>query len=103
MDDFFSSEWVKPWYPTFKALTISPFFFLASTCSFRVCQLMLVDAGRGQEALELEETLLGYLRDDDARRHDVLEGDKAQTLVSAAKCVLCLFALSLLASSCRCR
>lgn len=55
---------------------------------------MLVDAGRGQEALELEETLLGYLKDDDARGHDVLEGDKAQTLVCAAKCVLRLFALS---------
>lgn len=50
---------------------------------------MLVDAGRGQEALELEDTLLGYLREDDARRHDVLEGDKAGTLVAASKCASC--------------
>ena len=71
-----------------KALTVCSSSCSALTASFRVCQLMLVDAGRGQEALELEETLLGYLRDDDARRHDVLEGDKAQTLVSATKCVL---------------
>lgn len=38
--------------------------------------------------MELEETLLGYLKDDDARRHDVLGGGDAETLVSAAKCVL---------------
>lgn len=59
---------------------------------------MLVDAGRGQEALELEETLLGYLKDDDARRHDVLAGGNAETLVSASKCVF-LFSYAPFASN----
>lgn len=49
--------------------------------------MMLVDAGRGQEALDLDDELLGYLRDGDTKRLDVLEGDRAETIVSATKCV----------------
>lgn len=61
------------------ALYISP-------CSCRVTQMMLVDAGRAQEALELDARLLGYLRDDvKAAGHDVLEGTSEDMLVSASK------------------
>ena len=49
-------------------------------------QMMLVDAGRAQEALELDATLLGYLRDDSkAKGHDVLEGTTEDMLASATK------------------
>ncbi|CBJ30250.1 RNA polymerase 1-4 RNA polymerase I large subunit [Ectocarpus siliculosus] len=47
-------------------------------------KMMLVDAGRAQEALELDATLLGYLKDG-ARDHDVLDGNTEDTLVSATK------------------
>lgn len=48
--------------------------------------MMLADAGRAQEALELDATLLGYLRDDSkAKGHDVLEGTTEDMLVSATK------------------
>lgn len=61
---------------------------------------MLVDAGRGQEALGLEKVLLGYLRDDATKKHDVLEGNSAETIVSASKYVLtrqcCFFIFRLL-------
>lgn len=49
---------------------------------------MLVDAGRGQEALELEGVLLGYLRGDTTIKHDVLGGKSVESLVSASKYVL---------------
>lgn len=48
--------------------------------------MMLVDAGRAQEALELDATLLGYLRDDaKAADHDVTEGTTEDMMVSASK------------------
>jgi len=48
--------------------------------------MMLVDAGRGQEALELDATLLGYLRDDaTGPAHDALEGNPEQSLDTANK------------------
>lgn len=46
--------------------------------------MMLVDAGRGQEALELDAALLGYLRDD--ATHDAPAGNsEQQSLDSASK------------------
>lgn len=48
--------------------------------------MMLVDAGRAQEALELDATLLGYLREDaKGVGYDVLEGTTEDMLVSATK------------------
>lgn len=46
---------------------------LLAVLSFLV-QMMLVDAGRRQEALELDDTLLGYLRQDGFKEG---EGDDA--------------------------
>lgn len=48
--------------------------------------MMLVDAGRAQEALELDATLLGYLRDDASTQGHDVTGDKTQdALVTASK------------------
>eukprot|EP00903_Cladosiphon_okamuranus_P015157 g14015.t1 len=49
-------------------------------------KLMLVDAGRTQEALELDATLLGYLREDaKGADHNILEGTSEEKLASASK------------------
>lgn len=64
------------------------YFFLYSPVrsSPVLTQMMLVDAGRAQEALELDAALLGYLRDDaKGAGHDVLEGTTEDMLVSASK------------------
>lgn len=50
--------------------------------------MMLVDAGRTKEALELDQALLGYLKEEDSRLHDVLQGNSAEVLLTASKCVL---------------
>lgn len=72
-------------------MSLLPVFFLRplaclSTRLVGLTQMMLADAGRAQEALELDATLLGYLRDDSkAKGHDVLEGTTEDMLVSATK------------------
>lgn len=48
--------------------------------------MMLVDAGRAQEALELDAELLGYLRNDESGQgHGVLEDKTEDSLLTASK------------------
>lgn len=48
--------------------------------------MMLVDAGRAQEALELDAELLGYLREDaSAKGSDVTKEKNEDSLVTATK------------------
>lgn len=42
-------------------------------------QMMLVEAGRGQEARELDDTLMGYLRNDVCNPDDTDGGDVTES------------------------
>ena len=53
-------------------------------------QMMLIDAGRGQEALELDEELLGYLKEERRRNVDELVENHVNTMEAAIKCVATL-------------
>lgn len=50
--------------------------------------MMLIDAGRGQEALELDQELLGYLKEDKNQSRNILDENHADAAVSATKCVI---------------
>ena len=50
--------------------------------------MMLIDAGRGQEALELDKELLGYLKEDSNQSRNILDENHADAAVSATKCVM---------------
>ena len=67
--------------------------FGASTNRFRPAasdQMMLIDAGRGQEALELDEELLGYLKEERHRNVDELVENHVYTMEAAIKYVATL-------------